>query len=153
MDTDRSLGYTLHRLGFVMDRQSDMLLQEKFGIGFSQFKIMIALLKHEGIQQREIAEFLGQTEASISRQIKAMSREGLILSRRDAANRRQRITSLTAKGGQVATSAIAALDAHFSPIFERLSESEQASLQQTLDRLMLHICNDSSWPTNKFSRK
>jgi DNA-binding MarR family transcriptional regulator len=56
-----SLGYLLNHIAFVMARQSDQVLQERLGIGFSQFKIMMVLSHKPHIQQKEIADKLGQT--------------------------------------------------------------------------------------------
>lgn len=141
MDASRSLGYTLHHLSFVLDRQSDLLLQEKFGVGFSQFKIMMALLWHEGVQQSEIANFLGQTEASVSRQIKLLIDQGLVTSRIEPTNRRIRITCLSTQGGQLAREAMAALESFHAPMFEKLSEHQQASLQDILEIMHDQACS------------
>lgn len=82
MDINNNLGYLLHHLGTALDRQSDLLLQDKFGLGFSQFKIMLALKQKDGVQQKQIAHTLGQTEASISRQIKLLVNMGLVSSKK-----------------------------------------------------------------------
>ena len=37
-----SLGYTLHQLVFIIDHQSDEALHRELGVGFSQFKILMA---------------------------------------------------------------------------------------------------------------
>lgn len=133
MRSQLSLGATLHQLSCMIDQQSETMLQQKFRIGFSQFKILSALLWRDNVRQREIADFLDQTEASISRQIGLMQDAGLVSSRRDAQNRRQRITSLTGKGAQVAKQAVAALEAHHAPMFQRLTLDQQAELQKTLE--------------------
>jgi hypothetical protein len=44
MDNE-NIGYLLHRVGFALDRHSDQVLRERLGIGFSQFKILLAKLK------------------------------------------------------------------------------------------------------------
>ena len=141
MDASRSLGYTLHHISFVLDRQSDLLLQDKFGVGFSQFKIMMALLWHEGVQQSEIADFLGQTEASVSRQVKLLVDQGLVASRTEPSNRRKRITCLSTTGEQLAREAMAALELFHAPMFEKLSEHQQAALQDILEIMHDQACS------------
>jgi len=131
-------GYLLHHLAFVLDRQSDQVLQDALGIGFSQFKILMALKWHEGVQQRSIAEYLGQTEASISRQIKLLQKMGLLESRPSPKNRREHITTLTAKGERVADQAQQLLNEYHAPMFARLSEKQQEQLVEILS--VMHDC-------------
>lgn len=140
MDASRSLGYTLHHLSFVLDRQSDLLLQEKFSVGFSQFKIMMALLWHERVQQNEIADFLGQTEASVSRQVKLLIDQGLVISQTEPTNRRKRITRLSIQGEKIATEAMATLEQFHAPMFEKLTETQQSDLRDILEIMHDHSC-------------
>jgi DNA-binding MarR family transcriptional regulator len=141
MDASRSLGYTLHHLSFVLDRQSDLLLQDKFNIGFSQFKIMMALLWHEGVQQSEIADFLGQTEASVSRQVKLLIDQGLVTSRLEPTNRRKRITRLSPEGERVANEAMTTLEMFHAPMFEKLTERQQSELREILEIMHDQACS------------
>ena len=135
-----SLGSTLHQLSCAIDRRSDLLLQQKYKIGFSQFKILTALLRREGVQQREIADFLDQTEASISRQIKLLVSAGLVTSRRDPTNQRQRITGLTRKGMNIARAAMSSLENLHAPMFLRLTQAEERGLKMILDKMYTYIC-------------
>ncbi|HXR49712.1 MAG TPA: MarR family winged helix-turn-helix transcriptional regulator, partial [Verrucomicrobiae bacterium] len=67
MGPTNNLSYLIQHLAAVMGKQSDQLLQEQLGIGYSQYKILMVLEWNPRVQQRTIAESLGQTEASISR--------------------------------------------------------------------------------------
>lgn len=140
MNTQNNLGYTIHHLGSAMDRQTDILLQDKFNIGFSQFKILLALKQENGIQQQKIAHFLGQTEASISRQIKLLVNMGLVSSRKNPENKRQAVTSLTAKGSHLMTQAVTALEAHYSPVFSHLSPAQIEAFSKVIDTLHNRVC-------------
>ena len=139
MPTDNP-GYLLHHLSFVLDRQSDNFLQERLGIGFSQLKILMALKWHEGVRQKQIADHLGQTEASISRQIKLMQDDGLLHSRISSQNRREHLTILSAKGIKIADEAMELLNAYHSPMFDRLSENQQRNLADILSIMHEHTC-------------
>ncbi len=142
METNNSLGLTLHHLSFMLDRQSDLFLQDRFGIGFSQFKILMALLRRTNVQQQEIAEYLGQTESSISRQIHVLVVSGLISSHRESNDRRQRVTQLTAKGEKLARTAMAELEKHFAPMFATLSDKKQAELAGMLDAMRDYVVSN-----------
>lgn len=139
MENDNSLGLTLHHLSFMLDRQSDLFLLDRFRIGFSQFKILMSLLHHSDVLQRDIAEFLGQTESSVSRQIQILVDDGLINSHRDPNDHRQRVTKLTTKGEKLARKAIVELEKHFAPMFETLSQKKQSELAEMLDTLRDYV--------------
>ncbi len=140
MNPAKQTGYLLHHLSFVIDQQSDQILRERLGLGFSQFKILVALKWREGIQQKQIASYLGQTEASISRQIVSMKDKGWIESRVNPKNRREHVTSLTLKGQQIAEKAMVTLNNYHAPVFARLSEKQQLQLAEILGIMHSAIC-------------
>lgn len=142
MDTNNSLGFTLHHLSFMLDRQSDLFLQDRFGIGFSQFKVLMALMRHTNVQQREIAEYLGQTESSVSRQIQSLVDDGLVASRKDTNDQRQRVTQLTIQGEKLARTAMVELEKHYAPMFATLSDKKQADLAEMLDSMRDYVSNN-----------
>lgn len=131
MDNE-NIGYLLHRVGFALDRHSDQVLRERLGLGFSQFKILIVLEEQNGAHQRLIAEALGQTEASISRQIKLMSADGLIVVRKSEQSKREHTVFMTTKGELIADRAMHILNEYHAPMFERLSEKQQQQLLESL---------------------
>lgn len=136
MNIQNDLGYLFHHLSFVLARQSDQVLQEQLGIGFSQFKILLIVDKGIGNQQRDIAVKLGQTEASISRQIRLMQDTGLVTSEVVPNNRRQHAIRLTPKGKRVIDKAMEILNSYHSPIFARLSAKQQEQMREAL--MLMH---------------
>lgn len=135
-----NIGYLLNHLAFVLNRQSDYALQQKLGLGFSQFKIMMVLRWNPHIQQKQIAEKLGQTEASISRQIKLLHEMSLLQTVKRPENRREHITTLTTKGEKVVDQAIEALNEYHAPVFGGLSQSQQAALIEALQAMHKQTC-------------
>lgn len=140
MRPTNNIGYLLQHLAFTMARQNDHILQDGLGIGFSQFKILMVLERNPYIQQRDIADALGQTEASISRQIKLMLEDGLLRSTISAENRRRHITTPTTKGLRLAEEAMGALNEYHAPVFAKLSSRQQAELLNTLVIMHQSIC-------------
>lgn len=136
-----TLGYMLHQLMFIIDRQSDEALHAELGMGFSQFKILMASKHNMGHKQNDIARHLGQTEASVSRQIKLMKAEGLLSVRVDPENRRARSIILTDKGTDIGRRCIEVLERTHSSVFGSLSFSEQKLMRELLDRLIIKACN------------
>lgn len=140
MRPTNNIGYLLQHLSSALARQSDQVLQERLGIGFSQFKILMVLQRNPYVQQRQIAESLGQTEASISRQIKLLLDQGLLTSRRSEQNRREHITVLTDKGERLTSEALSALNSYHAPMFAKLGEKQQEQLVESLALMHQEVC-------------
>jgi DNA-binding MarR family transcriptional regulator len=140
MQPTNNIGYLLQHLAFTMARQNDQILQERLGIGFSQFKILMVLEKNPYIQQSDIADALGQTEASISRQIKLMHDRGLLQSTVSPENRRRHITTPTAKGSRLNEEAMKILNGFHAPMFERLTDKQRQQLLEILSQMHTVIC-------------
>ncbi len=140
MRPTNNIGYLLNHLAFMLSRQSDQVLQEQLGIGFSQFKIMMALKWNPSVQQKQIAERLGQTEASISRQIKLLHSKGLLSTRISSENKREHITTLTSKGEKLTEKAMQVLNSYHAPTFAALSEEQQQTLLEILNTMHDAVC-------------
>ncbi len=131
----------MQHLSFVLSRQSDQVLQEQLGIGFSQFKIMMVLQSDPSVQQKHIADKLSQTEASISRQIKLLHDDGMLTSQVRPENRRQHITRLTPKGERIIDKAMEILNNYHAPVFSQLSAKQQDQFLDALKTLHQHACH------------
>jgi DNA-binding MarR family transcriptional regulator len=140
MAPTNNIGYLLQHLSGVLAKQSDQALQERLGIGFSQYKILMVLEDTPFIKQKQISEQLGQTEASISRQIKLMLGKGLLQTRINPSNRRERITVPTPKGLRLKHAAQDVLNSHHAPTFASLDSKQFSHLHEALTRLHHHTC-------------
>jgi len=140
MRPTNNIGYLLNHIASVLNRQSDQALQEQLGVGFSQFKLMMVLQRNPHIQQRQIADRLGQTEASISRQIKLMHKEGMLSTHISPQNKREHITQLTPKGDRLTEQAMIVLNNYHSPTFTNISEKDQQKLIELLGVLHDAAC-------------
>ncbi len=140
MGPTSNIGYLLQHLSGVLSKQSDQALQERLGIGFSQFKILRVLQHSPHTQQRQIAEWLGQTEASISRQIKLMMAKGLLVSTVSPKNRREHITTPTTKGIRMTEESINVLNSTHSSMFSELGDKQQQQLQEILSHMHQFAC-------------
>lgn len=141
MNPKNNLGYLLNHLAFVLARQSDQVLQERLGIGYSQFKIMMVLRKNPHIQQKVIADRLGQTEASISRQIKLLNEQGLLQTVRPPDNKREHITTLTSKGERFCDEAMEILGAYHAPVYDSLNDKQKLALIESLQSMHQQACS------------
>jgi DNA-binding MarR family transcriptional regulator len=140
MDPINKLSYLLQHLAAVMGRQSDQVLQEQLGIGLSQFKILMVLEWNPRVQQRAIADSLGQTEAGISRQIKLLKSKKLLVTKPDPQNRRRHITAPTPLGMQVTEAAADILRRSLTPDFTYLGDDQLLQLATGLQQLHRQVC-------------
>lgn len=141
MRPTNNIGYLLNHLAFMLSRQSDQVLQEQLGLGFSQFKIMMVLKWNPSVQQKQIADRLGQTEASISRQIKLLHDKSLLTTRINKENKRGHITTLTTKGEKLTEQAMLILNNYHAPTFAALGEKKQQQLLEILTIMHDTVCS------------
>lgn len=135
MDTFQVLAQQLHHASALLARESDQILQERLGIGLSQYKILVAVQHSPRAQQRQLAVELGQTEASVSRQVKLLNKHGFIASRANPHNRREHIAELTAKGVRVAEAGRQSLANYHRAFTGHLSPRQQEVLLGLLTEL------------------
>jgi DNA-binding MarR family transcriptional regulator len=140
MGPGNNLSYLINHLAAVMGKQSDQVLQEQLGIGLSQFKILMVLEWNPRVQQKAIADSLGQTEASISRQIKLLTEKGLLVSRPDPQNRRKHITAPTPLGMQLTEAANGIMRRSFGQDFSHLGDDQLMNLVTGLQQLHKIVC-------------
>ena len=140
MGPTNNLSYLIQHLSSVMGKQSDQVLQEQLGIGLSQYKILMVVEWNPRVQQKTIADSLGQTEASISRQIKLLKNKGLLQTKIDPQNRRKHITVPTNLGMQITEAATAIMRRSFGPEFSRMGEDQMIQLITGLQQLHKIVC-------------
>lgn len=140
MKPTNNIGFLLQHIAFSLARQNDAVLQDELGIGFSQFKILMVLQWRPNVQQKQIADQLGQTEASISRQIKLMYDDGLLQAVPRPEDRREHITTLTTRGVRICEQAMDVLNKHHQPLFRQLTNEQQQQLLESLQILRDYTC-------------
>lgn len=140
MNQNNTIGYLLQHVAGTLQRQSDQVLQERLGIGMSQFKILMMLLFRPGVNQRKLADQLGQTEASISRQVKLLLEKGLLATRIDPTERRRHITSPTPKGIRLTEAARQILSDYHEPMLATLNDKQRTQLKELLQKLHDYTC-------------
>ena len=140
MGPSNQVGYLIHHLAFVLGRQSDQVLLEQLGIGMSQFKILMTLQNMPNVRQKQIADCLAQTEASISRQIKLLEEAGMLTSEVSKNSKREHVIRLTPKGERTNDNALKVLQRYHAPMFATLNEKQLDALMSPLETLHTHAC-------------
>jgi DNA-binding MarR family transcriptional regulator len=137
-----TLDYLLQHTSMMMYRQADQTLQERLGIGMSQYKLLAFLEEHPDAGQRIIADSLGQTEASISRQIKLLGEKDIIAADVNPKSRREHRVVLTAKGAKLARAAHDTLEQAQTNLYEHFSSKQRQQFTNMLKELHDHTCQE-----------
>ena len=84
----------------AVEKRLDAALQERVGIPFATYAVLctIAELSQRELSQQHIADVLGIDKSSVSRQLDAAARVGLVTSTPSAESRRSRSVALTEAG-------------------------------------------------------
>jgi DNA-binding MarR family transcriptional regulator len=139
-DQPEAIGYLLQHVASTLQRQSDQVLQERLGIGMSQYRILTTLQASPNTSQRQMADSLGQTEASISRQVKLLQERGMLQMQIDPSEKRKHIARPTAKGLKITEAAREILNQYNMPMLDVLSDKERQQLLMMLSRLHEYTC-------------
>jgi DNA-binding MarR family transcriptional regulator len=94
-----NLWYLVRRAAAVMDREGDLLCRHQLGISLAQFLVLSVVDAYPGhLSQQAIADRLGLTKGTVSRQIDAAVAAGLLTVQVAAHTRRENAVALTAAG-------------------------------------------------------
>ena len=130
----------LEHITSLLTSRFDQLLLEQLGIGYSQYKVLLLFSGDNIIKQNLIAKNLGQTEASISRQLKIMTSKGLITRIYDPKNSKSKIVNLTLLGQRIRMAAKDIVLRQNAAIFEEIQTKNQLSMNQGLEELHSYLC-------------
>ncbi len=135
-----AVSYLMQHIAVIAMRQTDQTLQERLGIGMSQFKLLMILQHCPNVQQRKVAECLGQTEASVSRQIKLLCDKGLLTTRVNPKSRREHVTMLTAKGMKMTDAAAEVINQYSNPLMDLLTDKQRQVIEEALHKFHDYVC-------------
>lgn len=140
MEQHTAIDYLLRHVADTFSRQLDQVVQEQVGIGMSQYRILRLQNEQPTILQSSIATHLGQTEPSISRQIKLLFEKGLLVSDVNEQNRREKHNELTSKGIKMLANADTAIQRFTAGMFGSVSDKQQKQLLEALAVLHQKTC-------------
>ncbi len=94
-----TLWYLIRRVAGIMDRQGDALFRREIGVSLAQFLVLSVVDAYPGpLSQQAIADRLGLTKGTVSRQIDAAVAAGLMTVEVARHTRRENVVALTSKG-------------------------------------------------------
>ncbi len=136
LDWSKSFMYSLHETYFLIEKRLEHRLSVDNGITFSQFLIFLPLQCQENASQSDVANFLHLTEATVSRHITTMEKEGLLLKKEVLGNRRKHTLTQTSKGSIAFKKAHAVIEKELKEIFAVVPEKDRAKITQTFDSVL-----------------
>lgn len=132
------IGLRLNQAARAVGRAFDEALA-KAGGTLPVWLILLNLKVRRPGTQRELAEAVGISEATLTHHLNAMDADGLITRTRDRANRRIQVVELTEKGDQAFLSLAAAAMAFDARLRAGLADSDMATLATLLTRLSANV--------------
>jgi DNA-binding MarR family transcriptional regulator len=112
------------------------LYRRRFGIGFTEWRIMVMLALEPGITAKRIGEVVGLDKAAISRGLKALQARRLIEPTPETAARRSRVFRLSLAGWELHGRIGKVAREHERLLLADISEEERSLLQDMLRRLL-----------------
>jgi DNA-binding MarR family transcriptional regulator len=114
------------------------------GLYFGQLPILEYLMDHDQCTQKEIADQIKVTPASVAISTKRMQKAGLLEKTAAADNLRCNRLTVTAKGRELSQRFRSKFDETDQKMFAGFTEAELDRLRDYLDRLIMNISNETA---------
>ncbi len=128
------IGLHLARTARRIGRAFDDALEAADG-SLPVWLVLLNLKIHQNTNQRELAEAIGITGATLTHHLNAMERDGLLTRRRDPVNRRNHIVEITPDGERTFIRLAGAAQTFDERLRGRLTSADLAKLRVLLDQL------------------
>jgi DNA-binding MarR family transcriptional regulator len=138
--------HKLHRFLFSFARTAEKSLQEKLGITFPQFMILLAIKNNPHCTQATVAAWRKLTPAAISQHVNTLIAKKLIVKKNNSKDRREHSIVLTPKGLAIFKKALVIYENAQKNIFKKVSARSISDMNKTLDALLVQM-DTSSMPS------
>lgn len=131
------LWFLVRKSTLLMDRGGDAMLHQELGISLAQYLVLSIVDAHPGsFNQQSVADLLGLTKGTVSRQIEIARNAGWLTTTISATSRREKIVALTPAGTDMVRRGDALFAASPKAAFSLL---DPADLQVTLRTLTVFV--------------
>jgi MarR family transcriptional regulator, transcriptional regulator for hemolysin len=138
-------GLLLTRTARLVSRAFDDALAEAGG-SLPVWLVLLNLKIKQDANQRQLAEAVGVTEATLTHHLNAMEKDGLLARRRDPSNRRNHIIEPTAAGEAAFTRLAATALAFDQRLRTNLEPTDLTTLRALLDQLSRNVGTSHAGP-------
>ncbi|MDE1862813.1 MAG: MarR family transcriptional regulator [Thaumarchaeota archaeon] len=134
-DFENSVGFLVNNTAKSFQKILDMELRKKVGVTIGQWRVVVALVRENGLTQTEIAEKVGIEGATLVPLIDKMEHEGLLKRKPDLRDRRVNRIYLTSKADSLWKSMMACALNIRRISTKGISENELQDTMQTLRKI------------------
>lgn len=130
--------YLPYRLSVTSNRASGLIArayQARFGLSVSEWRVIAVLGEIAPLTAQGVCEATAMDKVTVSRAIRALDERGLVLRRRQAADRRASDVSLTQDGARIYAEIAPAALAYERSLLDGFTAEERAALIALLERL------------------
>ncbi len=132
-----TLWYLIRRVAGVMDRQGEALFRRELGVSLAQFLVLSVVDAHPGpLSQQAVADRVGLTKGSVSRQIDSAVAAGLMTVRVATHTRRENSVALTDAGTALVRRGDALLHTSRAAMLAAINPDEVAAAVHVLGGLL-----------------
>ncbi len=135
------LSRTLQQIAVRMDQAADRILRDAEGITYRRYRFLYAMDRLNVASQRDLARWMGLTEPSVSRMVRALVAEGWIESREVPGGGNRRQLELSASGRQLVRRCGRRLEGRFASLvadaevpYEEFHDAAKRILEQLSER-------------------
>ena len=132
-----ALWYLIRRVAGLMDRQGEALFRRELGISLAQFLVLSVVDAHPGpLSQQAIADRVGLTKGTVSRQIDHAAAAGLMTVRVASHTRREHAVALTEAGTALVRRGDALTQASRAAMLDAIDPTELTAAVHVLGALL-----------------
>ncbi|MDR3101551.1 MAG: MarR family winged helix-turn-helix transcriptional regulator [Paraburkholderia sp.] len=137
VDLDDFFIYRLYKLLIVARRGVDSAYRDELGIGRREMRILCYVEKFPGTTLKNLAEQSGIDSVVASRCVSEMAENGLLLKKRNEANHRFSVISLSEYGKDIHDRALDIGRRHNRALLEPFTASEARWLEDAMEKLAI----------------
>jgi DNA-binding MarR family transcriptional regulator len=140
-DIARLIGHTRRLCSMAVNKRLSLL-----GSSLHEYSVLFRLAEESEVPQHELAFDAGIDPAAVSRLVREMAHSGLVSTRVDPADKRQRFVRITPKGRALEEALTPVVDVAIEPYMVGLSAAEEQQLRDLLHKAHSAIVAMSAQP-------
>lgn len=138
-DFETSVGFVVNSTAKAFQKALDIELRKNVGVTISQWRVVVTLIQHPGLTQKEIADRVSVEGATLVPMIDRMEKEGLLKRKPDSKDRRVNRIYLTPKADSLWNSMLECAIHIRKASAKDVSESEIATTLETLRKISKNL--------------
>jgi DNA-binding MarR family transcriptional regulator len=141
--------FLVRKSASLMDRAGEALFREVLDISLPQFMVLSVIDAHPGtFNQQDVADLLGLTKGTVSRQIEIARSAGLLTAEVSANSRREKSIALTPAGTELVRRGDQILNETNVTLFPEFDPADMAGTLRTLTMFTRSMDSHSNPPSS-----